>query len=194
MRKVWRSIAALILLTLALSAGAQLLPKQASFRYSEQLSNGPAGTCGCFTLQGAALDGYWKMLSGGPDVQLGLVVDAGVENTGNVNGQGYGLTVSTYTAGPRLLFSAGKFHPFAQVLFGLAHGSGSQFPQSNNTLTPSANSFAFDLGGGFDYALRKRLSVRFLQVDYLRTSLPNNTTNWQNNLRLSGGLTVHFSL
>jgi len=30
-------------------------------------------------------------------------------------------------------------------------------------------------------------------VDYLRTALPNNSNNWQNNLRVAAGLTLHFS-
>jgi hypothetical protein len=29
-------------------------------------------------------------------------------------------------------------------------------------------------------------------VDYLRTALPNNSTNWQSNLRIAAGLTLHF--
>jgi opacity protein-like surface antigen len=86
-----------------------------------------------------------------------------------------------------------KAQPFAQALFGLAHGSGSEFPHSGNGLTTSANSFAFDLGAGADFPVNKRLSVRILQLDYLRTALPNNSNNWQNNLRISAGLTLRFS-
>jgi hypothetical protein len=41
--------------------------------------------------------------------------------------------------------------------------------------------------------LNKSISVRILQPDYLHTDLPNNTSNWQNNLRIGAGLTLHFS-
>jgi hypothetical protein len=50
-----------------------------------------------------------------------------------------------------------------------------------------------DLGAGADVPLNKRISARILQLDYLRTTLPNNTTNWQNNLRIGAGLTLRFS-
>jgi len=60
-------------------------------------------------------------------------------------------------------------------------------------LVSSANSFALNLGAGADYSLNKSISVRILQLDYLHTELPNNTSNWQNNLRIGAGLTLHFS-
>jgi len=86
-----------------------------------------------------------------------------------------------------------KVKSFAQALFGLAHGSGSEFPHSGNVLTTSANSFVLDLGTGADIPVNKRLSVRILQLDYLRTALPNNSNDWQNNLRIGAGLTLRFS-
>jgi opacity protein-like surface antigen len=123
----------------------------------------------------------------------GISTDIAVEHTGSINSVGYGLTLTTLTAGPRfVLLPKSKLHPFTQALLGFAHGSGSQFPQQN-TLVSSANSFALDIGAGADYSLNKRISVRILQLDYLSTALPNNTTNWQNNLRIGTGITLHFS-
>jgi hypothetical protein len=188
-------LGALLSLALVSAAQSQGLSKDVSIRYGEQVSNGQGGACGCFTLQGAAGDLYWgvKHFKGGKFDFLGLVVDAGAEHTGNVNGAGYGLTLTTVAAGPRLnLLSIGKVHPFAQALFGLAHGSGSEFPR-NNTLVATANSFALDFGAGADYSVNKRISVRILQLDYLRTTLPNNSTDWQNNLRIGAGLKLSFS-
>jgi len=34
--------------------------------------------------------------------------------------------------------------------------------------------------------------VRAIELDYLRTGLPNNSTNWQNHLKIASGLIVHF--
>ena len=84
-----------------------------------------------------------------------------------------------------------RLKPFAQALFGFAHGSDSAFPQ-RSALEDSANSFALDIGGGADYGLRKRFSTRVLQLDYLRSGLPNGSTNWQNNLRIGAGLTLRL--
>lgn len=194
MQKVCIIIVAFLCVASASIARSQATPKEVSIRYSEQISNGSAGTCGCFELEGAAADIKWDLVHLGAEHSstLGLVVDAGVEHAASVAGAAYGLTLTTATAGPRYALPAGKMRLFAQSLFGLAHGTGSQFPE-NNILVSSANSFALDLGTGADYALNRRLSVRFVQLDYLRTALPNNSTNWQNSLRLGAGLTFRFS-
>lgn len=195
MQKVCITLVAFLCLVLASAAQTQVIPKTAGFRYSEQVSNASAGSCGCFALQGVAGDLYWdiKQFAGNHGVDLGLATDLGVEHTGNENNAGYGLTLTTFTAGPRFaLLPARKLQPFAQALFGLAHGSGSRFPQGNS-LESSANSFALGFGAGADYSLNKRISVRILQLDYLRTALPNNSNDWQNSLRIGAGLTLHFS-
>jgi len=194
MTKVSIGLAALLCLALPAAARAQAIPREVDFRYSEQISNGPAGTCGCFPMQGAAGDVYWQIKELVPHhkADLGFAVDLGVEHTGNENNDGYGLTLTTLTAGPRFKFPIGRVHTFAEALFGFGHGSGSEFPH-DGTLATSANSFALDVAGGADYPVNKRLSIRMLQIDYLRLSLPNNSTDWQNNLRLAAGLTLHFA-
>jgi hypothetical protein len=135
-------------------------------------------------------DAYWNLLKAGGS-GIGLAADAGVEHTATVNNANYGLTLTTLTFGPRVELPVHKVQVFGQALFGFAHGSGSQFP-SGNSLVPSATSFALDLGGAADYSLGKRFSIRIAQLDYLRTDLPNTTSNWQNNLRIGAGLTLHF--
>jgi hypothetical protein len=194
MQKLWIGFVAFLCLIPASTAQSQRVGAEANLRYSEQVSNGPTGTCGCFGMFGAAGDFYLniKHFREGKQAAVGVVTDIGYEHTGNVNGAGYGLSLTTATWGPRLVFApVGKLRLFAQGLVGLAHDSGSQFPQ-NNGLVASANSVAFDLGAGGDYSMTKRISLRFLQADYMRTELPNNVNNWQNNLRLGAGITLHF--
>ncbi|MFZ1937915.1 MAG: hypothetical protein WBE56_12510 [Terracidiphilus sp.] len=163
-------------------------------RYSAQISNASAGNCGCFSLQGGAADFYLNAvgIGGSHGAGLGAAIDVGSEHTASVNGAPYGLTLTTLTFGPRIVLPGHKIQPFAQVLLGFAHGSDSAFP-AGNILVPSASSFALDIGGAADYSINKRLSVRFVQVDYLRTSLPNISSNWQNNLRVAAGVTLHFA-
>jgi peptidoglycan-associated lipoprotein len=190
------SIFAIALLGLALAnaARSQAIPGTVNLRFSAQISNASAGTCGCFAMEGGAADASWSLMgsSAAHGVGLSLAADVGLDHTGTVNSSPYGLTLTTLTAGPRLWIPVPKLHIFGQALFGFAHGSNSQFPH-NNSFVPSANSFALDLGGGADYALGKRFAVRVLQLDYLRTSLPNNSTDWQNNLRIGAGLTVRLA-
>lgn len=187
-----RMVLTALLLTLASVAPAQWLPRQVGLRYSEQVSNSPSGNCGCFTMQGVAADLFWNLGPSIHGVGMGLAFNTGVENTRSIHNAGYGLTLSTFSAGPRFKLPIGKTQTFAQALFGLAHGSGTNFPQGVGTLIHSANSFALDIGAGADYPLSRRLSMRLLQVDYLRTELPNNTNNWQNHLLISTGLTLHL--
>lgn len=187
------SFLAMVSFGLTIIAHGQVVPSSINLRYSAQLSNASAGNCGCFSLQGGAVDAYWRFSSGiGAWDEIGVAIDIGSEHTSNVNGAPYGLTLTTVTAGPRVRWPLGRVSPFAQGLIGFAHGSGSAFP-SDNTLASSANSFALDLGGGADLSVDRRLSVRLPQVDYLRTSLPNNSSNWQNNLRVAAGITIQFS-
>lgn len=193
MQQIRITLFSLLCLALAAVTQAQTLPRDAGLRYSEQISNGSAGNCGCFTLQGIAADANWNLGPMTSALHIGLAADTSMEHTSSVNNAGYGLTLSTFTAGPRFTVPVRKSQAFAQALFGLAHGSGSQFPQSGNVLTSSANSFAFYLGAGVDYPLNKRLYVRYIQLDYLRTALPNNSSNWQSNFRIGAGLTLHFS-
>lgn len=193
MQKAAIASAAVLLLCTAWSAQAQAAPATINLRYSEQISNGPAGSCGCFGLQGTAADAGWRFnaLSFGKNAGMGLAADFGIVHTGSDGGAPYGLTLTTLTAGPRFNLAAHRLEPFAQALFGFAHGSGSAFPQGNK-LDASASSFAFDIGGAADYRLRQGLAVRLFQLDYLRTGLPNSSTNWQNNLRIGVGFTLRL--
>jgi hypothetical protein len=192
MLKAASELVAALALGLALAAQAQVVPGTLNLRYTEQISNGPAGSCGCFGLEGFQADaGWWlKDLSAG-GMGLSLAADAGVVHTGSEGSAPYGLTLTTVTAGPRFNFPAPKLRPFAQVLLGFAHGSGSAFPQGDQ-LVSSASSLALEAGGAADYPIAPRLSVRVIEVEYLRTALPNSTSNWQNNLRIGAGLTLRL--
>ena len=54
-----------------------------------------------------------------------------------------------------------------------------------------AQSRLLDLGG-MNVPLSGHLAVRAFEADWLRTQLPNATTNVQNNLRLGAGLVFRF--
>jgi outer membrane immunogenic protein len=193
MLKIAIAIAAVLLLWTSCDVQAQSPLATVNLRFSEQISNGPAGSCGCFGMEGFAADTGWRLkaLSLGKNAGVGAAVDLGVVHTGSVDNAPYGLTLTTVTGGPRLNLPGHRLQTFAQALFGFAHGSGSAFPQGNN-LVDSANSFALDVGGGADYILQNRFALRVLQLDYLRTDLPNGNTDWQNSLRISAGVTIRF--
>jgi len=42
-------------------------------------------------------------------------------------------------------------------------------------------------GGGMNIPVTRHISIRAIEADWLRTELPNNAANVQNNLRLGAG-------
>jgi len=105
---------------------------------------------------------------------------------GNGNGCGpVGLNTRlyTYVFGPRFSAPLGKFRPFAQILFGGAHSSG-----SNEGFTTSNDASAIAVGGGLDYRLIKGIAWR-AQFDDLVTKAISSA---QNNLRFSTGIVLRF--
>jgi hypothetical protein len=90
--------------------------------------------------------------------------------------------------GPRVSFSAGRWTPFGQGLFGVAHIGSSGLG--------SDTSFAMALGGGFDYRIVKPVAWRS-QLDYMRTQLTLaaygfSSGSAQNNFRFSTGIVLRF--
>jgi hypothetical protein len=135
---------------------------------------------------------FW-MQGGGVDAAYRVYKQfSGVVNFSALHGQGsqtadISLTTATFTAGPRYTRRLGRSKIFGQALFGVTHGSDSIFPTSTGQ-TPSTNAFALQAGGGYNFQWKERIAFRIPAVDYVRTTLPNGTTNVQNVLRISAGL------
>jgi opacity protein-like surface antigen len=91
------------------------------------------------------------------------------------------VTEQNFIFGPRVSFSAGKFRPFAEALFGAAH-------VNVNNGVGSDTSFATAIGGGLDYKIIRPVAWRF-QGDYVQTRFFGTT---QNNVRVSTGIAFRF--
>lgn len=65
------------------------------------------------------------------------------------------------------------------------------FPTTSGT-TATANSFAYQLGGGYDLALVRGFGLRVVEVDYFHSALPNNGSGTQNDIRLAFGVSYHI--
>jgi len=92
----------------------------------------------------------------------------------------------TYLFGPRFTYRAGRVEPFGEVLLGGAHIHGQTVGFSGSG---TDSSFAMAIGGGADYKLRSNLAIRFIQLDYLYSTLGNTH---QNNFRLQVGAVLRF--
>jgi hypothetical protein len=149
----------------------------------------------CFWFKGGGADAavtFWK----------GLGIAASLTGDHKANAEpGADINKIAYMAGPRYTFNLWSGHAappdprrlqfFAQGLFGGSHGFNSVFPASGGA-TSSANSFAIQAGGGFNYYFTQHWGLRFIEADYVRTAFPNVGEDIQNDLRLSFGATYHF--
>lgn len=125
---------------------------------------------------------------------LGVAADVTGTHSENISPSGTGLTLVTATFGPTYTWaqphhgkSSWQWKFFGESLVGIANGVNSVFPNPNGPQT-SANGLALQVGGGADLDLSRHFAVRLLQADWLRTQLPNATTNVQNSLQLSAGI------
>ena len=106
---------------------------------------------------------------------------------------GVPLSMMVETFGPRYTWnpsgqkSAHSVSVYGQALFGAAQGFSSTFPNVSGPAS-SANSLAFQAGGGVDIKLSRYMALRAGEVQWLRTGLPNSTTNVQNSLRIATGI------
>ena len=154
----------------------------------------------------AASGGSFWLQGGGADAAVTLWKGFGIAasfNGGHASNVAPGVDVNQieFAAGPRYTYSAWNGHSgatdhrrlqlFGQGLVGGVHAFDGVFPGTSGA-TASAGSFALDAGGGLNLFFTKCLGVRLLEADYVRTELPNNGSNIQNDLRLSFGLTYHI--
>jgi len=148
-----------------------------------------------FWLKGGSVDGsatFWK--------GLGVAANFTGESASNIQ-NGVGLSKVAYMFGPRYTFNTSKYSDrytkkhgtqvFGEALFGGVHAFNSVFPESG-TVSPTANGFSMQLGGGLDVAIARGFSVRALELDYVHTNLPNNSANSQNDFRIAFGVSYRF--
>jgi len=123
---------------------------------------------------------------------LGLTADFGGYHVGQIGSTSVDSTFSTYLFGPRVrLPGTSRLRPFAQVLVGAAHATGSTAFAGANT----HNAFAMAVGGGLDVPWTRHVGFRLFQVDYLPTWFPETAGGnrlVQQNLRVSTGLRLRF--
>ena len=110
----------------------------------------------------------------------GLTVDA--------SGHYHHGSVHTVTAGPTFTYRRGHFAPFGEALFGFAHIAPNE--------APDANRFAVIAGGGIDYRVTPRFSIRPIQADYVYTTypVPEAGSITGNGVRLQAGVVFNFGL
>jgi hypothetical protein len=177
---------------LAQSAAAQTAPPpergrlEVSVTYGAMLSN--AITSDRFWMQGGSVEVEGPFYHG-----LGAVADISGMHTGNTNSSRVGLDLVTANFGLRYTWvpAKKKYEFFGQGLLGEANGVHGLFPAPTGA-ADSSNSMAVEAGGGMNVALSPHVALRAFEVNWLRTQLPNSTTNIENNVRLGAGVVLRF--
>ena len=138
-------------------------------------------------------DGFWTQ-GGSAELTatfyrgLGITADLTGTHAGSISPSGVGLTLVTATFGPSYTWRAPHdLRIFGQGLFGFASGRDSVFPSPFGA-EKKAYSLAAQAGGGVDLDVSRHIAIRLLQADWLRTQLPNGTSNVQNNFQLGAGI------
>jgi hypothetical protein len=135
-------------------------------------------------LKGGAIEFHARMVHG-----LGVVASV----TGghcDVDGDNFNLVTTVF--GPRYTFDLAhnRIQIFGQALAGMANQfANTAIPFSTHT---GSNSLAVQAGGGLDINFSQHFAVRAVQVDYVRTQLPDGHSNVQNMPRIGGGIVFRF--
>ena len=188
------------LLTLALltaSAAAQKLvgprnpadvtPKlDLSLGFSHMQANAPPGISDDFGLNGGNASVAYHF-----DRYLAAAAEFTGGHANNISSLGQGLTLFTYTAGPRVTYYGHRVEPFGQALFGYASASDSYFPLGTSYTTTDSG-FAYSAGGGVDINLSHRFAIRALEAQFLHTPFRNGASNVQRHLLIGAGVVLKF--
>jgi hypothetical protein len=120
------------------------------------------------------------------------------QNIGFVGEFGFGVksenNVSTkdelVLGGLRMGYRSEKYRIFYNFLLGFNHAGG-------GASTSGSNAFAIaPLGGGIDFTINQRISIRPAQLDYVRIRLGStktgmySTSYWANSFRYTGGVII----
>jgi hypothetical protein len=150
------------------------------------------------SLGSATPDNFWMQ---GGSIELGTNTWRGLGIAANISGTHTNaigattipLSLVTATFGPRYRWHADhRISIYGEGLIGEANGFRSLFPTIRGAQT-SANGLATQAGGGLDYRLSQRFSIRLAEAAWQHTQLPNGTNNTQNDLRLGAGLIINFA-
>jgi len=186
----WLLACSMLLLFAGAAAAQDETPKVEAFGGYSYVRVNPG-----FGFSGQNLNGGSGSLAYNFNSWLGAVADFGGYHWSQ---SGVDATVVSYLFGPKIAFRSGPVTPFAQVLFGGAHGSGSFFttcpdsrirPQVSCGFTGSDNTFAMTLGGGLDWNATDHVGIRLIQGEYFLTRFASNS---QNNARISAGVVFRW--
>ena len=144
------------------------------------------------TGSGQGFNGWDASATGYFNRYLGVTGDF---SSGYATIQGISGHVYTYTGGPVVAFRVGKVNPFVHALAGGIHLSASA-----DGISVGRTGFTAMFGGGVDVKVRKPISVRLIDVDWLFYRFGSSVSfgsalppvNQSNNVRITTGVVFRF--
>ena len=147
-----------------------------------------------FMLRGAKVDVGCALFD-----HLGLVVSGTGLSAVNLRGS-LDVEQIAFMAGPRYTWNWGNITPAASSRKGAVFLEGKAgyviaisgaYPQGS-LVQDHASALTYMGGGGLNLHLYERMDLRPIEVEYVRSQLPNGGSNVQNSLRLATGVNIHF--
>ena len=192
-----RFLSVILFLFLAVSAPSLLLAQDSGSVEKVEVFGGyswyraggsiPTAVVDGQTIPGGTVPDFNKGGSGQLIYNLNHWAGLAVDGSGHSNDFGRAYSI---TAGPQFSVRKSHFTGFVEVLLGVQVIDPKQLPsQSTGTLIA---------GGGIDYRVDRRFSLRLLQADYVNSYYnkftPSTTSNEFTGTRLQAGLVVNFGL
>ena len=192
----------LALAATALLGAAVLAPLAASAQhsgdfaltYTQEKAKFSGNYCQCFTMRGATADFAYSFWHG-----IGVSTSGQGLAVSNLNGN-IDIHQITFMVGPRYTYNVGRIDPvvdtrrggiFIDGKVGYTFATAGLYPV-NGTLTDHASGLTYQVGGGINLNLYHRFELRLIEVDAVRTQLPNGANNQQDSLRMAAGVNVHL--
>jgi hypothetical protein len=168
-----------------------------AFTYVAERAKIASTSCGCFWLQGGSLNAAVTFYRG-----FGVAVNLTGDQASNVQ-PGVDLDKVSFMVGPRYTYTRkswfghnlgehGAFRIFGEGLAGGVHAFNTVIPSSNG-VAGAADSVVFQVGGGVDRTIHNHIGIRLIEVDYVRSTLPNAANDTQHDLRLAAGISFRFA-
>jgi hypothetical protein len=147
-----------------------------------QFSRHPAGVDGDVPYDAYLLHGFLTSFEGNVKPYLGVVGEFGYNRKTWDNN--WTETFDTFLFGPRFSYRKDKFRVFGHYLIGAIRYAS---PAGNDT------NFGSALGGGVDFPVGQRFSIRPAQLDVVSIKWSNaGISEWENEFRYSVGFVVKF--
>ncbi len=173
----------------ALSSFSEDPDVELGLRVTVTKANLSPGACGCFWLTGGAGDiaiPLWHAIRG--------VVEVAGNTTARVPDTTRGLSTITLLAGPQYSLSLPHRQAVSiSALGGAVRGFDAEF-RRGPVRQDTATAYAFALGGAYAVPLFRHTQLRVIDLQYLRTALPNGSDDRQSGLRIGAGLVFRAAL